>query len=812
MKFHLKEIAQIVNGQLVGCNNFTDNVLFDSRDTNRNYHSLFLAIHSKSRNGHNYIADMIKCGVLSYIVEEEFAIQAKQFCETNNHVGFIVVKNSISAIQTLAKHHRQSINVPIIAIVGSNGKTITKEWFAQLHKNKNIARSPKSFNSQFGVALSLLMIQGDESLAIIEAGISEKGEMEILEQIIKPTGVVFTNVNSAHIENFGSPNVILAEKAQILKNADFVVYNKSNSLLDSYICSTYPKIETFCWGEGKGVNIKSQYNKTKIKFEYNNHSYDQNPAYYDFGSYENMMNAISLVAKIDGDIEFAVSQIQNLESIEMRLQLTNGINNCRIVNDVYSNDIHSLTIALNYLSSISPDQNRVVIISDFIQSNDSIYPMASKLLNKYGIEKIYSIGSKIGKLLDNLNCPHVNYKTTEDFCRELNKHEFTNKSILIKGGRLFSFEKIASLLQDKMHSTELIVDLEALINNYKILQSKLSQKTKTVAMVKAFGYGSGNYEIAAALCETGVDYLAVAYLDEGITLREKGITKSIIILNSTSADFEQIVKYKLQPEIYSKELLSNFVEFCKMNNLQDYPIHIKLDTGMNRLGFQYSDLEQLCEILLSSSNEIKVDSIFSHLSSADDSTKDDITRLQIQLFDNFSSRIIEIANLSGVNRHICNSAGAMRFPEAHFDMVRFGIALYGIYPIKGLKSISSLHSTILHIKKIKKGESVGYNQMFISKEDMQIAIVGVGYADGLNRKLSCGNWAMKINGQPAITIGNISMDNCAVNITGLDISIGDRITIFETSEEIESMANKIGTISYEVLTSISNRIKRTYYK
>ncbi len=810
MKYFLEEICHITDGKLIGRNNLTNNVLFDSRDTNRNINSVFVAINSQNRNGHNYIKDLIANGVHSFIVEEEFLQKSKDLFANYPQVGFVITKNSVDALQKLATHYRSSLNLPVYAIAGSNGKTITKEWIVQLLPSKNIFRSPKSFNSQIGVPISILMINGDEDFAIIEAGISKPNEMAHLEKIIKPNGVIFTNLNSAHQENFCSVSQRLDEKMMLCHNTEFVVYNSDKTDIDNYIKANFPQISTFNWGETKS-DITVQKNRKAISLNFDNEHYKFSSPFQDYGSYENLMNALCFIAKLGLGLDKAISQVGSLEGVEMRLQLVNGINNCRIINDSYSNDIHSLTIALNYMNTVSPDQNHIVILSDFVQSRKEIYKEVNDLLRKYPISKIYTIGENSKKYLGELPFNHTAFGTTEEFCKAFSSNNFHECTVLIKGSRIFSFEKIATLLQEKMHSTVLDIDLDALIGNYKYIKSLLSPKTKTVAMVKALAYGSGTYEIASTLCEVGVDYFAVAYIDEGIALRQRGISRPIIILNASQRDFEQIYKYNLEPEIYSFSILEKFIQFLSARSSKQYAIHIKLDTGMNRLGFKAHQIDDLCKIL-SANKILRIASIFSHFSSADCPEQDDETYRQLANYDTMSSKLISTLSLKDTLRHIANSAGTKRFPQAHYDMVRMGISLYGIDETKELKNISSLKSTVLQIKEVKKGETIGYNQNGKIDTDSTIAIVSIGYADGLNRKLGNGNWKMKINGQLAPIIGNVSMDNCAVNITGLDVQEGDEVIVFNTKEDIIQMANIIGTIPYEILTSVSSRIKRRYFR
>ncbi len=811
MRYRLEQIAEIVDGIVVGKNNEVNNILFDSRNTNRNSNSLFLAIESQNRNGHQYIKGLVTCGVLSYFVSKKYQDNANEITQHNNQIGFVVVEDTLCAIQKLAQEYRKTLSMPLVAVCGSNGKTITKEWIVQMMPNNNIFRSPKSYNSQLGVPVSILMISGDEKLAIIEAGISEPNEMEKLEKIIKPEVVLFTNINTAHQENFKDINEKLSEKMKIATSCKLIIYNSDDKIVSNYIDQNIKEAKKISWGESPNNTIKSKYTKDKIVFDYQENTYHTDVPFGDFGSYQNIMNALSLVVGVKGDLTTAVGLIPDLESIEMRMQLVEGRNNCRIINDSYSNDINSLAIALNYMNSISADQKHILIISDFAQSDWSIYAKAKELLKQYDIDTIYSIGDKIKEGFKDIESNHINYGSTEDFCKYINKIKLNNSTILIKGSRVFSFEKITSFLQEKTHSTTLQIDLEALVNNYKTLKYKLKKNVKTVGMIKARAYGSGTYEIASSLCDAGIDYLAVAYIDEGVTLRENGITKPIIILNSSVNDFELIIKHGLQPEIYSPYIFDMFDKYCKSNNLNQYLVHIKIDTGMNRLGFKKSDIAELCN-RIQKTDTIKIESIFSHLSSADDAELDAVTTKQIEQFDKISTEMISTLGIPKTIRHICNSSGIVRFPDAHFDMVRFGLAMYGVSDLAGIKNISTLKSSIIQIKDVKKGEAIGYNQKSFADSDIRIAIVSIGYADGLNRTLGRGNWSMKVGGELAPTIGNVSMDNCAIDITGINTHEGDEVIVFDSKEDIIKMADTIGTIPYEILTSISSRIKREYYK
>lgn len=814
MNYSLKDIAKIVNGEFIGSDKVVNEICFDSRNTKVSQKTVFVSIKSKNRDGHTYISDLVTSHVEAFIVEQEFRDNKDFEKYLKNNIGFVIVDNSIKALQRLALFYRKSLKMPIIAITGSNGKTVTKEWISQLNYNKKIFRSPKSFNSQLGVALSILMIKGNEDFCVIEAGISQTHEMDSLEKIIAPNCMILTNIGSAHGENFESQEQKLAEKLKLAANSDTIIYCKDYVVIDDSVKKLCKK--TLTWGVShlSDIIIKNR-ESSSIEFLYKNKSYHFTLPYNDDASFENIMNAISLFVYLNIDLNAILERIPMIESVEMRLELLGGINQCRIINDSYSNDINSLEIALNYMQKISTSQEKMVILSDIFQSGISkefLYKDVESLLNKFGIERLIAIGDDVSNFINHFNGSIEKYHTTSEFCSKFERKNFNDISILIKGSRFFEFEKISTLLQEKIHSTILEVDLEALASNYKYYKSLISPSTKTVAMVKAFAYGSGTYEIASTLIDEGVDYLAVAYIDEGTTLREKGITKPIIILNSNPNDYETMLNYNLEPEIYNFNSLDKFNSICSKKGIPSYPIHIKIDTGMHRVGFESKDINDLCKKLKNSC--LIVGSIFSHLSSSDDPTKDFETIRQIDLFTKIYDEISSKIEYSPI-RHICNSSGIERFKEAHFEMVRIGIGLYGISSTEpnALKNISSLKSIILQIKEIKKGDYIGYSMKGIAEKNIKTATVSIGYADGLNRLLSDGKWSMKINGHLAPIVGNISMDNCIIDITSIDgVKEGDFVSVFESSDDIIKMAKILNTIPYEILTSISSRIKRRYIR
>lgn len=799
MNYSLSEVADIVGGRLVGVDHYFGGVAFDSRSVFDYEESLFVAISGAIFDGHDFVEPLIAKGVRSFLVER--VMNPIPF-----GVGCVVVENSLDALQKLAAFHRQKLNYPVVAITGSNGKSIVKEWIYQLFSEKTIFRSPKSYNSQLGVPLSLLMTGGEEDFAVIEAGISKVGEMEKLRKMIDPDVLIFTNIGEAHGENFSSIEEKLAEKLLLAKNCKTVICHEK--------FSDKIKEKSFVWGFGEDVDLRvTESSGNHLAFHYKNREYRVTLPMSDDASRENIMHVLSLAAVMGCDLSLMCQRAQTITPVAMRLEMISGVGGAKVINDSYNSDYNSLTVALTYLQSVALEGSKAVIISDILQSGregSTLYSDVAKLLNSSGVEYVVAIGEKICVGIrpyyhGALEC----YTTTEEFLREFNPEKFYNKTILIKGSRPFGFERISVRLEDKQHSTVMEVSIDALLHNFRYFKSKLAPSTKMVAMVKAMSYGSGSYEIALTLQNNGIDYLAVAYIDEGVTLRQKGIYLPIITLNSNPRDYEQMINNRLEPEIYSLYSLKLFIDCCKRRSIENYPIHVKLDTGMHRMGFEEDKIDQLVQFL-ETSKEVRVASVFSHFSSSDTPLLDAESHRQIALFKKMSDRIAQ----PGTLRHLCNSAGIDRFPEAHFDMVRLGLGLYGISSIsqEKLENVSTLHTRILQIKEIRKGEYVGYNMRGVAERDMRVATLSIGYADGLDRRLSCGRWSMTIGNVRVPIVGNISMDTCSVEITGVEAKEGDRVTVFHSVEQINEMAEILGTIPYEILTSISTRIKRVYLR
>ena len=791
MKYTVKEIAAITGSDFRGADSRVRAVVTDSRVANIPAAAVFVAIAGAHHDGHNYIDQLYNKGVRAFIIDKPFDT------EMYPDAGFVISYDSLRVLQSLAAHHRRQFKGTMVAITGSNGKTITKEWIAQLcPDNVKLFRSPRSYNSQLGVALSILMLEGDERIAVIEAGISQKSEMAHLEEIIAPDVGIFTTLGDAHQENFGTLEEKLREKLGLFKRAGTVIYNSEEPMVGDTITE-------LCTGCRLFPVTKGTYDLTGFPFS-------------DDASLMDVSLALMLYEALGYDPEKVLRSLPLLQSVAMRLELKEGINGNRIINDSYNSDINSLSIALDYLATVAASRERVLVLSDILQSGlfpAELYSRVAGLIEAKGVNHLIGIGEEISRNSHLFNVRKDFYSTTEDFLNTYRRSEFVNKAVLLKGSRPFHFEKISRALESKTHTTVLEVNLDNMIHNLNYFRGKLQQGVQVMAMVKALSYGSGTYEVANMLQGQGVGFLAVAFADEGVTLREAGITMRIVVLNADGDTFDLMIEYDLEPEIYSFTSLNAFAAAVRRHGETNYPVHLKLDTGMHRLGFEDKDTEALIAVL-KSQPAVYVRSVFSHLSGSDEQRHDDFTRAQIALFDRVSSRITDAFSGYGIIRHIANSAAIERFPEAQFDMVRLGIGLYGVSAAhqENLLPVSTLKSRIVQIKTLAEGETVGYGRHGVAKGTARIATVPVGYADGLDRHLSRGCWSFTVNGQRAPVIGNICMDTCMIDITGINAAEGDTVVIFGDDPTVIEMAECLGTIPYEILTSISARVKRVYLK
>ena len=812
MIFTMKNIAKILHAKRFGDSNTAiDTISIDSRSLQNNKNTLFFALVGPNNDAHIYISNLIEKGVQHFVVSSipEGLI---------DKAAFFVVENTLDALQKFAAHHRSLYKFPVIGLTGSNGKTIVKEWLNfLLSPDFNIIRSPKSYNSQVGVPLSVISINDKHNLGIFEAGISKMNEMEKLEVIIQPTIGIITNIGSAHDEGFEDLEKKIKEKLKLFKHSKVIIYQK-NKIVDALIDS---KIQPFSWSytdETADVFIskKEIIDKTIIQIRYGNDNFEIQIPFQDEASIENAVTCLMVLLSFKYDKKTIQNRMQWLYPVEMRLKVKTGINNTTLIDDSYSSDFQSLKIALDFLESQKQYKNKTLILSDIFQSglsNEALYSKVAQLIKNNKINRVIGIGETISTYKHKFtNC--VTFKSTADFFLNFNYLNFVNETILIKGARHFQFEEIVAALEEKTHETVLEINLNSISHNLSFFKSKLRPTTKMMVMVKAFGYGSGGFEIAKLLEHHKVDYLGVAFADEGISLKNAGITLPIMVLNPETTSFSSIIQYKLEPEIYNLKGLNAFLKIAEKRKLKHFPIHIKLDTGMHRLGFEEENLDELIATL-KDNNFVTVKSILSHMATSDDLEHQEFANSQLNLFENLSSKLMNELDAKPI-RHILNTSGISNFPEAQYDMVRLGIGLYGVSndaeEQKYLENVSTLKSIISQIRTIQTGESVGYGRRFIAQKPTKIATIPIGYADGISRHWGNGVGFITINGEKANIVGSICMDMLMVDISEINCKEGDSVIIFGESPTVTFIANQLQTISYEILTSISQRVKRIFYR
>jgi len=816
----LNKIAQIVGANVknvpaVGINW----LLTDSRSLSFPAESLFFAIHTARNNGHNYIAELYQQNLRYFVVSE----MRPEFEKMTDAV-FLKVENGLKALQTLSAAHRASFQIPVIGITGSNGKTVVKEWLYQLlHTDYVITRSPRSYNSQIGVPLSVWAMNENTQLGIFEAGISEPHEMERLEPIIRPTIGIFTNLGDAHQENFIGLKQKCEEKLQLFAQSDVLIHCSDNKLVEISIAQSGFKGKLFSWGKSdkdavKILQVEKASLNTNVQLKYAGAEFSVIIPFTDDASIENALQCVAVMLYLGLKPAEIAKRILLLEAVAMRLEVKEGVRDCLVINDSYNSDLNSLGIALDFLNQQATAKNlsKSLILSDILQSgqtSDELYKTVAGLVQNKNIQRIIGIGSEISKHADKFeSIDKTFFEHTEDFLKSTILRELKNEIILLKGSRKYHFEDISEKLELVTHETTLEVNLNALVDNLNYFRSKLRPETKMMCMVKAFAYGSGAVEVARTLQHHRCDYLAVAVADEGAELRREGIRIPIVVMNPEKGSFGMIFDNKLEPEIYSFRLLDAFIASAEKLGLTDYPIHVKIDSGMHRLGFEPQDMEQLLA-RLKGQTQVKVRSVFSHLSGADEAKFDTFTKQQIATFTACADQLSATFS-HHILRHILNSAGIERFSESQFDMVRLGIGHYGIssLPEANLKQVCALKTIILQIKTVKAGETVGYSRKGIVDADKRIAVLPIGYADGFDRKLGNGVGEVLINGQRAKVIGNVCMDLVMIDVTGIDAKEGDQVEIFGDHLTISEVAGWLKTISYEVLTSVSRRVKRVYFQ
>jgi Alr-MurF fusion protein len=833
LNYSLNHIAGIIAAEVPGsAEGIIEHLLLDSRKVNSPATSLFFALKGSRRDGHAFIPELYKKGVRSFVVSE--SVDASGYPEAD----FLFVDDTLVALQQLAAYHRKQFNIPVIGITGSNGKTIVKEWLYQmLHNDFNIVRSPRSYNSQIGVPLSVWQMNETHTLGIFEAGISEQGEMTRLEKIIQPTLGVLTNIGEAHSEGFNDNSHKFREKLVLFKNSKTVIGKEMDFAgQKEFIDLLGEDLDVLTWGYSESNHfvvrlVEKKGNNTTIILGYKAEDSKMVIPFTDDASIENAITCCCILLQMGIAPGIIAERIMNLQAVNMRLELKKGINYCSVINDSYSADLSSFEIALNFLDQQSINTGKTVILSDFLQSalpDEELYFRILSNIRKHHVRRLIGIGERISATLqqqmlkpeDGLNIEL--HPSTEEFIKQFRSSSFNKETILVKGARVFAFEDIVRLLEQKVHQTVLEINLNAIAHNLKQYQNVLRPSTKIMAMVKAFAYGSGGAEIAGILQYHQADYLGVAYTDEGVELRKAGITLPIMVMNPEESAFEAIVENNLEPEIYSFQLLSAFSNFLQQEGLQQYPVHIEIETGMNRLGFAVEDMEKLAMAVLQTPL-LKIQSAFSHLSSSEEMQEDEFTLGQFAKFQEAAKTLKERSGQSFLC-HIANSAATVRLPQLQMDMVRLGIGLYGVdsahsHQLK-LQPVATLKSTVAQLKYLHPGESVGYNRKGVVNRNAVIATIRIGYADGYPHRLGNGVGKIWVNtrvkegeGKLAPVIGSVCMDMIMVDVTDIPgVREGDEVIIFGSVLPLQQLAQWAGTIPYEMMTGISQRVKRVYYE
>lgn len=825
MEYNISEILKIIgsgNRSLIGDGNLKiSRLLTDSRSLTYPSETLFFALTTQSGDGHRYLRQLYDKGVKSFVVSA-----VPDDMKSLEDANFIVTDNPLAALHAIAGYHRNRFDVPVIAITGSRGKTIVKEWLNSLLQDDIvITRSPRSYNSQIGVPLSVWELNERTQLAIFEAGISMPGEMARLKDIIRPEIGIFTNIGNAHSSGFLSIEDKCREKASLLSDCRCVIYNSDDELISrcmpdvpvklgwSRIDSTSPlfvkKVEC-----GDGMS--------RLTFSYLGG--EQQTVEIPFANEHDIENAIHCLATmlyLDIPADVIAERMARLTPVGTRLEVIEGVNGCLLIHDSYTSDFNSLSPALDFMRRRAvADRSLTAVISDLScgeGATDEDYARMAELLAMAGVSRLIGVGPELKRHAGCFNLEKEFFDTTEEFLEKMSVRDFNRELILVKGAPRFGFARICELLEARQHETVLEINLDAVVDNFNAFRSRIRPTTGIACMIKASGYGAGSHELARTLQAQGATYLAVAVHDEGAELRRAGITMPILVLNPTVENFHAIFTDQLEPEIYSFDFLEALIREAGHYGVKNFPVHIKIDSGMHRLGFLKEDLPRLID-MLKSTDCVTPRSIFSHLCAADDPMEDDYTKSQFEYFDECCRIVLSAFPGQKILRHILNSTGITRFPDHQLDMVRLGIGLYGIKTLHDgsqddLRPVSSLHTVILSLKHWPAGTTIGYNRRGVLKRDSVIATVPVGYADGINRHLGYGNACMVVRGVKCPTVGTICMDACMIDVTDVEhVSVGDRVEVFGESIPVDTLAETLGTIPYEVLTSVSSRVKRVYYR
>ncbi|MBP3244029.1 MAG: bifunctional UDP-N-acetylmuramoyl-tripeptide:D-alanyl-D-alanine ligase/alanine racemase [Bacteroidaceae bacterium] len=820
MSYTVEQIAEWMGAERIGSASANVNwILTDSRSLCFPEETLFFALKSQRNDGHKYVQELYKRGVRNFVVSRLPQDMVADDC------NFFVVDDTLHALQMLAASHRSQFNIPVVGITGSNGKTVVKEWLNQLLSPvKVVTRSPRSYNSQIGVPMSVWLLNEKTEVALFEAGISKINEMEALYKVIKPTIGVLTNIGTAHQENFYSLEEKCMEKLRLFTSSDVIVYNGDDSLISSCVAKSMLSAREIAWSTTDSdkplfiSSIEKKENETHISYRYIGTDGNFTIPFIDDASIENALNCLGVCLYMMIPQDVIVEQMKSLEPVAMRLEVKDGNHGCTLINDSYNSDINSLDIALDFMRRRADVSGRkhTLILSDMLQTGlnaKNLYRKVAQLVNGRGVDKIIGVGDEISSAADRFEMEKYFFHTTADLLESDVFKKLHDEVILVKGSRDYRFEEIIECLEKQVHETILEINLGAVVENLNYYRSFMKPETKMVCMVKASAYGAGSVEVAKTLQDHNVDFLAVAVADEGATLRKAGITSNIMIMNPEMTAFKKMFDYGLEPEVYNFKLLDALIKAAEKEGITNMPIHIKLDTGMHRLGFNpETDVPELIN-RLKNQNALMPRSIFSHFVGSDDDSFDDFSEYQFNLFDK-ASKQIQAAFPHKILRHICNSAGIEHFPERHLDMVRLGLGLYGINSRnnKTIHNVSTLKTTLLQIRDVPAGDTVGYSRKGKITRPSRIAAIPIGYADGLNRHLGNGNAYCLVNGQKAYYVGNICMDVCMIDVTDIPCKEGDKAIIFGDELPVTVLSDILGTIPYEVLTGISTRVKKVYYQ
>lgn len=782
-------------------------LITDSRKPMVAEESVFFALAGERHDGHRYIQNLYDLGIRQFIVEKP--TEASNFPLAN----ICQVPSTLSALQNMVAHHRSAFSIPVVGITGSNGKTIIKEWLYQLLEgDRSIVKNPGSYNSQIGVPLSVWAIAPHHQLGIFEAGISTCGEMERLEKIIQPTIGIFTNIGTAHNEGFVNQTEKIEEKLKLFRHVSTLIYCADHTDVSKHI--QQQKIPSLCWGFHSTADIQIEKISSGYGIHYQGNSFTITLPFDDKASVENCFHCISLLLHLGYAASVIQQKVNLLRAIPMRLELKQGVNRCQLIDDTYNNDVAGLKISLDFLNG-QQKKKKTVILSDILQSGlteSELINQVSLLLKSYPMYQFIGIGPVLSAHQKQLSLSGKNhfYPSTEAFLQNLDTAQFEDEMILVKGARAFQFEKIISRLQRKIHGTVMEIDLNKMVNNLNYFKSQLRHGVKLMAMVKAFAYGSGSEEVANLLQFHQVDYLGVAYTDEGLDLRKNNISLPIMVMNPAEENFHSLLAFSLEPAIYNLKMLT---ALCHFTEGKQAALHIEVDTGMHRLGFDESDLPAIIS-LLRANPQLKIASVFSHLAGADESVHDGFSKEQFEKFTRFYEGLSQALNIRPL-RHILNSPGILRFPDFQLDMVRLGIGLYGINPTEQefnqLVPVATLKTIISQIKTIKAGETIGYGRKGKASTEMKMATIAIGYADGFSRSFSQGKGLVLVRGKKVPVVGNVCMDMTMIDVTGTDAHEGDEVILFGPDLPLQEVAQRIQTIPYEILTNTSERVKRVFF-